>query len=97
MIETRENNSRSSSPSNTFGELEVAEAISISGAADATVDFPLGENFSISTIDLDFNSPTLSFIIPSPLSSAMNSPVGSLSDGPNKRCLGKIRTGNHTE
>lgn len=63
---------------------------------NATTDSFIGENLSISTSDLDFNSPTSSFTIPSPLSSAVSSPAAvSLSEHPNRR--GKMRTRNYTE
>ncbi|KAL4720099.1 hypothetical protein ACJJTC_015452 [Scirpophaga incertulas] len=58
-------------------------------------DCPLYEDFSISTVDLDFNSPISSFAIPTP-SSAVSSSVGSPSDCP-KRRPGKIRTRNYSE
>lgn len=62
---------------------------------NATTDSFIGENLSIFASDLDFNSPTSSFTIPSPLSSAVSSTEVSLSEHPNRR--GKTRTPNHTE
>lgn len=85
-----------SSLTNIFKGPEVAEEIIISEPVNATINTSIGENLSISTNDLYLNSPTSSFTIPSPLSSAVNSPVDSPSDC-TKRRRGKIRTKKYTE
>ncbi|CAH0682478.1 unnamed protein product [Chilo suppressalis] len=87
-----------SSPKNSLEGPEVLEdEMILSRAANTTIDCPMSENLSILTTDLNFNSPTSSFTIPSPLSSAVSSPVGSPLDCSNKRRSGKVRTRNYTE
>ncbi|KAL4702155.1 hypothetical protein ACJJTC_014999 [Scirpophaga incertulas] len=95
IVEVQEKNGLISSPSNIFKGSEVTEESNISKDTYVATDCPLYEDFSISTVDLDFNSPTSSFAIPTS-SSAVSSSVGSPSDCP-KRRPGKIRTRNYSE